>query len=468
MHHQVEEVGGPRRAVRSVVRALCRVLALMAVAVGLGAAAPGAVAGDVRVEVSLDAGARLAESWPAGQQAGGSRALEPRAGLYAKTGVCVQGDPWSWGAAVAADGLQVPFEPAQAPWEPAAVGLDFPPEVRGRVEALWVEYGEPAPAPGCPMADDSPSAPDSRQRLRWSSWLGRRPLGLGGGTGLIGFATEPGLDQVGMSVRVGTAEYRKAVARLSPGERYLLAHQLTLGPYRGPWGSLRLLGYEIGVVSPRFASLPVTWVPLWPGYLTQHLALGGVKNDDANFYIGVAGILERASGPVRRLEAELLVDDMPQVPWKRQVYQLGGAVRAQLGEHWTVRYTRVTNFVITFQKPHLSLIHDGRLLAYPDGPDTDSLRVDWQPEGHLAWSLEWRRRGPGRVGEAWEWKQNDVEWGKAREFLGGTVEHAVLLGVTARLRDGAELAFQAGPVWNTASVEGARSALVSAALRIAR
>lgn len=468
MHHQVEEVAGPSRAVRSVVRALCRGLALMAVAAGLGAVPPTAVASDVRVEFSLDAGARLAETWPPGRQGDGPASLEPRAGLYARTGVCVQGDPWSWGVAVAADGLQVPFESAQAPWDPAALGLGFPPGVRGRVEALWVEYGGLAPAPGCPVAGGSPASPGVPQSFRWSAWLGRRPLGLGGGTGLIGFAREPGLDQVGMSVRVGTAEYRKAVARLSPGERYLLAHQLTLGPFRGSWGTVRLLGYEIGVVSPRFASLPVTWVPLWPGYLTQHLALGGVENNDANFYIGVAAILERASGPVRRLEAELLVDDMPQVPWKRQVYQLGGAVRAQLGEHWTVRYSRVTNFVITFQEPLLSLIHDGRLLAYPDGPDTDSLRVEWQPEGHLLWSLEWRRRGPGRVGEAWEWEQGRVEWGKAREFLGGTVEHAVLVGVTARLRDGAELALQAGPVWNTASVEGARSVLAGAALRVAR
>lgn len=302
------------------------------------------------------------------------------------------------------------------------------------------------------------------------AWVGRRRLDLGGGNGLIGLPNTPGADQVGAQVRVGWASYRKVVGRLVPGERYLVAHQLDVGPFKGAMGSLRLSGYELGVVSSRFAALPYTWVPLWPGYLTQHLLGHGKVGDDANFYIGVAADVEHPFGWGGRVRADVLVDDMPQNPEQHIIYQVSGALVAEVDGGWSVRYARVNNYVGTFQVPALSLVHAGRLLAFPDGPDGDSLRVAWRrPEERMdssqasllalaGVSVEWRRKGPGRIGDMWE--RDGFERAKQKEFLSGTVEHALLPGISLQLRNGATLTLTAGPIWNAANQQEAQATFV--------
>lgn len=424
----------------------------------------GAAALDVDAEAVFYTGMRVDEGG-LDQAGGGSALLEPRAGQYVRIGLRGGHGGWIWGAAGALDGLQLPFRPPEPGWDPAAVGLSYPPELKARADELWLGYERARQGSGT---------------AGWAAWLGRRRVELGAGTGLIGFPLSPGLDQVGGDLLVGPARYYKVVARMDPGERYLLAHQLDLGPFVTRWGALRLTGYELGVVSPRFAALAFTWIPLWPGYLTQDLHPGGIGNNDANFYIGVGGWLDRVFGSDASVQAEVLVDDMPQVPWKRQVYQLGAAVRLTLGARWELAYTRVNNFVLTFQVPALSLVDRGRPLAFPDGPDTDSLRLEWHlpsagAGGQLpgealcgplltGLSLEWRRRGQGRLGDIWEAPYMGFEAAKSQEFLSGTVEHALLAGVRARLAEDAELVLQAGPVWRTANVEQARSVLLTTSL----
>lgn len=435
-------------------------LAWVGWAIPAGAAAPPEPeATDARAEWVLVAGGRLGETWPAGEEALGPQHSEPRAGLYTRIRLCADKGPWRWAVGVAADGLHVPYRPAHGEWEPEELGLGHPVQPRGQLDVLWLEYGTTAVEEACHGSWAAPSLGGSTGTGGWRVWLGRRPLEMGGVLGSTDPPTGPGVDQIGAEWAWGPWRYRKAVGRLSPGERYVSVHRLYLGPLDGWWGRLGLSFYELGVVSERFASLPATWLPLWAGYLTQHLALGGTDNDDANFYMGLTARLEPPSGWLRALDAELLVDDMPQVPWKRQVYQLGGALRLELGDRLDVRYVRTHNFVITFQEPSLSLLHEGRPLAYPDGPDTEAWELGWRLSDGWRVAVEWRRRGEGRIGDAWEWEPSGLEAGKAREFLSGTVEHAVLVGLEGR-RGASRWALQAGPIWDTASVAGARSWLV--------
>ncbi|WP_324669903.1 hypothetical protein [Geochorda subterranea] len=409
---------------------------------------------------------RLGERWPAAQEAArGPEHLEPRAGFYTGVRLCTDAGPWRWALGVAADGLHVPFRQAHGVWEPAALGLHAAAGPTGRLDTLWVEYGTMAAGATCDGSWAGPPLDQAAAPGGWRVWVGRRPLEMAGALGSTEPPTGPGVDQLGIEWTWGPWRYRKALGRLSPGERYVSVHRLYLGPLDGWWGRVGLSFYELGVVSPRFAALPVTWLPLWPGYLTQDLELGGVGNNDANFYMGLAARLERPAGWVRAVDAELLVDDMPQVPWKRQVYQLGAALRFELGDRLDLCYSRTHNYVITFQEPSLSLLHQGRPLAYPEGPDVEAWELGWRLSGHWRLSLEWRRRGEGRIGDAWEWEPSRLEAGKAREFLAGTVEHALLVGVEGR-RGTSRWVIQAGPVWDTAGVAGARSLL--AGIRLSR
>ena len=403
------------------------------------------VAGSFRLdsEVQLYSAARI------GSKAGGPDVLDPRGGSYARFALKMHGSSWSALAALVYDGRPVPFR-AQAPsWDPELTGLRFPLPEKIRFDEAWVQFAE-------------------------AFWIGRRALDMGGGTGLIGLTQTPGIDQVGVHLRLGEASYRKIVGRLSPGERYLLAHQLDLPPLAGRWGTLQLSAYELGVVSERFASLAYTWVPLWPGYLTQHLEMNRIGNNESNFYIGVAAEAVRPFGWGGRVRAEVLVDDMPQSPDDRIIYQLGGALVLENSRGWSLRYARVNNYVGTFQQPALSLVHAGRLLAFPDGPDSDSLKLawrrpvvttgrGWQSALELSGiSLEWRRRGPGRIGDIWE--VVGFEEAKAKEFLAGTVEHALLVSVDLLVKGRATATLTVGPIWNTANQPGDRSVFVGMVL----
>ncbi len=423
---------------------------LLSVALVVAASAEEKESAPVVASLRLDSEAEVYSAARIGNKAGGPEALEPRSGSYVRFTVKTQGSGWSALAALAYDDRHVPFR-SQAPggWDPELTGLRFPQTAEVRFDEAWVQFGE-------------------------RFWIGRGALDIGGGTGLIGLAQTPGVDQVGIHLRLGQASYRKVVGRLSPGDRYLLAHQLDLPPLARRWGALQLSAYEVGVVSPRFASLAYTWVPLWPGYLTQHLEMDRMGNDESNFYIGVAAQTVRPFGWDGTIRAELLVDDMPQSPRYPIVYQLGGALVVEADGGWSVRYARVNNYVGTFQQPALSLVHAGRLLAFPDGPDSDSLRLAWHrpqtpvglgsPSGlELAGvSLEWRRRGPGRIGDIWE--AVGFEEAKAKEFLAGTVEHALLVSADLLVKGRATATLTVGPIWNTANQPGDRSLFVGMAV----
>lgn len=396
--------------------------------------------------------------------AGDPAALDPREGALARIGLHGAAGPWRWHAAVALDGWMVPFVPAgvEPGWNPEVVGLRDPGGKDVRLDRLWLSYAAPGD--------------------RWSVWAGRRALHIGSQKGIMDLPLAPGLDQVGVELAWDWGTYRRTVARSGTGNRWLLVHHLELGPAVTEWGRWRLAGYELGVVSDEFFALPYTWIPFWPGYLTQHLAMdttpGPSLNNEANFYMGLGVHGDGLFGRPVRLDAEVLVDDMPQLPWKDQLYQLGAAVCLTLNDRWRLRYVRANNFVITFQNPSLSLIDRGRLLAYPDGPDADSLAVErllavdqplaadrlspsgLSPEGV---SVEWRRRGAGRVGETWE--DHGYAWGKEREFLSGVVEHAVLAGISARL--GAfHVRLEAGPILQVANRPGVHGMLFGLVMRV--
>lgn len=453
-------MGNRTAATVSALAVLAAAVAMVAAGVvpwraaAAGAAQAGVLqAGAWRAGLELSAGVRPGPG-DAGPEAAGPEGLEPRAGGLMRLTLEAAAGRWAGGATLAVDGRQVPFRRAGDGWQPGAVGLRHPPAAEARLDEAWVEWAQ-------------------------ALWVGRRRFVLGGGTGLVEEAGAPGLDQVGLRLGLGGATYRKVVGRLEPGERYLLAHQLDLGPLATAWGTVRLSGYELGVVGPRFFAQPFTWIPLWPGYLTQDLEMARLGNDESNFFIGVAAEVGRPLGWAGRVRAELLVDDMPMRAHEPILYQVAGAAVVEAEAGWAVRYARVNNYVGTFQNPALSLVHAGRLLALADGPDTDSWRLTWRrpaPGGEEAGagagvagrpavagvSLEWRRRGPGRVGDIWEdvAKAFGFPEAKAREFLGGTVEHALLAGVEVALAGGGRVGVTAGPVWNVANRPGERSWLV--------
>ena len=192
------------RAGRQATSAALGVVMLAMIVAATARASGSPAAGSPRVdpEVVVYHGVRV------GGEADAPEALEPRGGTYARVELDAQGSGWLAQVALAYDGLHVPFRSATGDWDPDATGLSFPPQGAVRVDEAWVQFGEGA-------------------------WLGRRRLDLGGGTGLIGLPNTPGIDQVGARVRVGWASYRKVVGRLVPGERYVLAHQLDLGPSAG-------------------------------------------------------------------------------------------------------------------------------------------------------------------------------------------------------------------------------------------
>ncbi|MBE3599478.1 MAG: hypothetical protein IMX02_12070 [Limnochordaceae bacterium] len=409
-------------------------------------------------------GTRLgARALPPGDPA----AAEVGEGVYLRAGVAGGDGRLCGEVAAALDATAVPFRAPGASsmpdWDPEALGLESPARLRARLERAWVGYGSGLPCRREPWPDAA------RGETAWQAWVGWRDLGFGTGTGLLDLPRDPGFLQVGGEVRWAWGAYRKVGGRLGSGQRWLLGQQLWIGPLATRWGSVGLSAYELAVTSGRFAVVPVNWLPLWPAYLSQHLHLGETGNDDANFYMGAGLRVDRLFGGDARLEAEVLVDDMPQLPWIPQVYQLGGRLALTFQERWRVRYTRVHNFVVTFQAPSLSFVDQGHLLGYPDGPDADSLAVQWvgRPGAPVeSAGVEWRRRGEGRIGDVWEpaYGGQGLAYGREHEFLSGVVEHSLRLRATFGLPGEWRLTAEAGPVFNTANHPGVTSVYVGLGL----
>lgn len=358
----------------------------------------------------------------------------PQVQAQEEEGPALDAAHWRFGLGIQAVRGWAPHKPPEPdgpglPWDPRAAGLCESrtaaacPEVRLYPEA-WAEWIAPRP-----WGDGS----------SLSLWAGWRPVPGGplAGSELSASRRAPAALGWGGSAGLGPAAlYERWMLKLEGGlDRYLVGHRMRLQPAR----ALTLWVYEIGVVTGRFLSQAFTWLPFWPMYLTQHLALrsGALSagNDDANLHIGVAGRLRL--GPTGlELAGELFVDDMQQ-PFKPtpQPDQVGLAVMASWSpsglpgssERMEVDYRRVHRFVYTFQRPALSYVHGGLTLGEPDGPDGDHLRFRWSRPGRSpSWvGLEWRRRGPGRLGEVWERRLSGVE-ARASQFLAGPVEHTLL------------------------------------------
>ena len=225
-----------------------------------------------------------------------------------------------------------------------------------------------------------------------------------------------------LDTRLGGVEYSRLAGKLEPlDDTYLLGHRLEYWPW--PW--LRLGATETAIVSGRFARQAVNWLPLWPFYLTQHIQLKrglNINNDDnENVGLDATVSLNRDSS----LYGEFFVDDMPQNPANHGLYQIGflaGAViKAPVvgGIQLGAEYARVNNYTYTFQDSSKSYVHYGQPLGFLLGPDTDSLIVmatKKQPF-ELGAGFEFRRHGPGRLGDNWE--SPDIGWekGRQRQFL---------------------------------------------------
>lgn len=235
---------------------------------------------------------------------------------------------------------------------------------------------------------------------------------------------------VGVDTPVGRVEYSRLLGKLGPQpDTYLLGQRVELSPT----GWLRLGVTEIAIADGRFARMPTNWIPLWPFYLTQHLAIrSGVEgiNDDSNQNLGLD--VTAALTPGITVYGEFFVDDMPQRPENGGVYQtgflLGGT--ADLGKSFRLdaEYARVNNYTYTFRVPERSYLNQGRPLGFQLGPDADRLIVALRKRSEgteLGVGLEFRRHGEGRIGDRWQ----DIGRDAAREraFLYSVVEYTALV-----------------------------------------
>lgn len=233
-----------------------------------------------------------------------------------------------------------------------------------------------------------------------------------------------------MDTPVGRAEYARLVGKLGPQpDTYLLGQRLELFPTK--W--LRFGVSEIAIADGRFAGIPTNWIPFWPFYLTQHIAIhSGVEgiNNDSNQNLGID--ITASLRPGITVYGEFFVDDMPQRPENGGVYQIGFLVggTAELGEtlRLDAEYARVNNYTYTFRVPERSYLNQGRPLGFQLGPDADRLIVELRRQfdsTELGLGLELRRHGEGRIGDKWQ----DIGRDEARKraFLYGVIEYTSLI-----------------------------------------
>ena len=239
-------------------------------------------------------------------------------------------------------------------------------------------------------------------------------------------------------VDFGFAGYEKLVGTLDSGGKHIFAHRLTLRPH----STLELTAAEVSIVSDRAAAVFVNYLPLWPVYLTQHLKLGGINNDDVNANMAVGG---RWESPWGTFYGDLFVDDMPQDPSHHDAYliamQAGYLTPITLGERRAtlgIEYTRANNWMYTLRHLPYSYTHHGYVLGHWIGPDSDLLDVSIAlpiqvpgDEDELTLDLSYQRlrHGEGRIGDVWE--DYGTEYARKHAFLTGVVEtsHSVGLGV---------------------------------------
>ena len=265
--------------------------------------------------------------------------------------------------------------------------------------------------------------------------------GYGRTAPLVLSSDAPAVPQLHWVVGLGRMNYEKLVGVLDFGEKYLLAHRLTLRPFN----TLELTVSEVSVVSEKAASLAVNHLPGWPVYASQHYGLGGLTNDDMNINAAVGG---RWDSPWGLIYGDLFVDDMPQKPSHGDAYLIGGQVGYAvpiMAIEWpavfSVEYTRANNWMYTFRDLPYSYTHQGYVLGHWLGPDSDlfdvALRFPVDPYGpydsvaarrSVEISYQRIRRGQGKIGDVWE--AYGTDYAREHSFLTGVVEKTNFLGVT--------------------------------------
>ncbi|NPV79470.1 MAG: hypothetical protein HPY52_04220 [Firmicutes bacterium] len=262
--------------------------------------------------------------------------------------------------------------------------------------------------------------------------------------------------------KFGRVEYSKLTGKLGPyPDTYLLGQRLDL--YPRPW--LRFGISEVAIADGRFASMVTNWIPLWPFYLTQHIAIhSGVPeiNESSNENLGLDATIVLRPGTT--VYGEFFVDDMPQNPKNGGVYQIGflvgGTTELNKDLRLDAEYARANNYTYTFRNPARSYLNQGEPLGFQLGPDADRLIIMLRKQSEKIETragVELRRRGEGRIGDKWQ----DIGWQKARKysFLYGVVEQTSLaraevdraFGPESRIKSGIAI----GPVRNKDNVPGA-------------
>jgi hypothetical protein len=246
----------------------------------------------------------------------------------------------------------------------------------------------------------------------------------------------PALDMIRAEVTaLRTWRMQWFVSLLDPGlETYLAGHRIEWSPCgRFTAGFTELARFDGTGQAPLYMT-PLVPFSFWEKR-PKTVAPGAVPGDTSGIALSKNNVLWSADvawsvAPGWRMWGELLVDDISfSNDYKPDMigYQAGvEGRRAVRGGRDAVgalvEYTRVNNFTYSaFHGHHFA--HEGFPIGYALGPDVAALAGELAFERGAAWEVkvrgEWRKKGEGRVGDAWERADGAVN---AAEFAGVSSE----------------------------------------------
>jgi len=221
------------------------------------------------------------------------------------------------------------------------------------------------------------------------------------------------------------------VSLLDPGaETYLAGHRVEWSPCARLTAGFTELARFDGTSQAPLYLMPLVPYSFWEKR-PKTSPPGAVPGDTTGIALAKNNVLWSADiawsiRPGWRAWGELMVDDISfSRDYKPDMigYQAGAEARRPmrggtdaLGA--TIEYTRVNNFTYSAFHGH-DFAHEGFPLGYVLGPDVAALAGELAYERGAAWVFtirgEWRKKGEGRVGDAWEQSDGEVA---ADEFSG--------------------------------------------------
>jgi hypothetical protein len=281
--------------------------------------------------------------------------------------------------------------------------------------------------------------------------------------GLLFSGSAPAFDMLRIAYRTKRVGFTSFHARLRPGpdedveegiHRYVAAHRLEVFPT--PFSSLAIS--EAVVYGGRYRSFePVYMNPLTIFYADQW-------NSDSNDNILIAGDFSFLFPGRAEIRGEVMIDDF-QYDFETEPHEVGAGMTLTAVNPFRPAtslmgafYYRVANHTYGHVVEWNRFIQEGRLIGYPDGPDTDKLGLwlNLSIPVNVTWTMDYtyRRKGEGSATEV-QGAENP-----GGPFPSGTVETTHAAGLEVVWRPSYAWQIMAGArysrVRNAGHEEGAR------------